>query len=497
MKMKFKGNKGSLKVLKAGGYTVVVSAVVLVIVVVLNLAVGKLPNRFTKFSISNNGEYNISSVSREFIKGVKEDVTVYVVAEEGSEDAPILEYVERYTGLSGKLHTETVDPARRPGFLDQYTDQTLNAAQTNLVVVNENNGRSRVIPYTSIYVSQYSQEELYYYYYLYGYMPDNPTYFDIEQRLTSALDYVTMEKLPTVYYTSGHGEYEVDSGMKTLFENENIALSELDMKTTEEIPADADALIICLATMDFTEQETEKLNAYVDQGGTVLLISQYDIVEEGKEKTLPENLYAFAEGLGLSYEDKLVHEGDTNRVDTYYGPLYLNPTLTENSYSAAVPSNTRLIMYYCHAIHLAEDAPESVTLSELMSTSVKGYAKTEIKADTSVEKAEGDEEGSFCVAAMAEKTTDKGTGRLVWFASPAIFDSGTVGYYSNYSYLMAVLSQACEKGESISIDPTLLSQSWLNVSDSASNIWGVLLIGVVPVTVLAVGFGVWAKRRNR
>lgn len=477
--------------LKLGGYSVIVTAVVIAIVIVVNLAVRLLPTKYTKYSTSTVGLYDISETSRGILSKVKDKISIYVVSDPSYTDEVTREYVAKYAGLNSNISWSTVDPAVKPGFLKEYTSESLSSQQTHLVLVNKNNGRSRVIPYTDIYYQKYTQQELLYYQMYYGTTPDNPTYFNIEQELTSAVDYLTAEKLPTVYYITGHGETALDSTVTGLIGAENIDLAELPLLTKGSVPDDADAVIINAATKDFTEDEIKALEAYTAKGGNVLMTSFYN--SKLKERNLT-NLYGFAKSLGLEYKDVKVYEGGGKFVQS---PDNILPTLVDKKYSSAIGNNTYLLMVQCNAITLAKTAPEGVTLTELLTTSVLGFAKTEVTEETKSEKEEGDEEGTFVLGAMAEKTVDGKTSKLVWLASPVLLDGRSLSYYSNISYFMAILTDLCEKESSVTINAKSLQIEALTVSEASANLWGIILIAVIPLAVLVTGFVIWNRRIKR
>lgn len=477
--------------LKLGGYSVIVTAVVIAIVIVVNLAVRLLPTKYTKYSTSTVGLYDISETSRGILSKVKDKISIYVVSDPSYTDEVTREYVAKYAGLNSNISWSTVDPAVKPGFLKEYTSESLSSQQTHLVLVNKNNGRSRVIPYTDIYYQKYTQQELLYYQMYYGSVPDNPTYFNIEQQLTSAVDYLTAEKLPTVYYITGHGETALDSTVTGLIGAENIDLAELPLLTKGSVPDDADAVIINAATKDFTEDEIKALEAYTAKGGNVFMTSFYN--SELKERNLT-NLYGFAKSLGLEYKDVKVYEGGGKFVQS---PDNILPTLVDKKYSSAIGNNTYLLMVQCNAITLAKTAPEGVTLTELLTTSVLGFAKTEVTKETKSEKEEGDEEGTFVLGAMAEKTIDGKTSKLVWLTSPVLLDGRSLSYYSNISYFMAILTDLCEKESSVTINAKSLQIEALTVSEASANLWGIILIAVIPLAVLVTGFVIWNRRIKR
>jgi hypothetical protein len=126
-----------------------------------------------------------------------------------------------------------------------------------------------------------------------------------------------------------------------------------------------------------------------------------------------------------------------------------------------------------------------------------GGENSEIKEDTTVEKAEGDLEGKFTIGAMSTKKYDKGTSAFFWFASPMILDAGTAGSFSNLNYFFAVLTDICDKEASVSIAAKALQVQALSVSEGSASLWGIILIGVVPVATLIAGFAVWQRRVKR
>lgn len=490
-----KENATNKKVIKLGGYSIVITAVVIAIVIIVNLSLNLLPSKYTKYSTSSIGLYEISDISRDIMSKVKDKITVYIVAESDYVNSLAKEYIAKYTDLNSNVSYSTVDPAVQPGFVSQYTDEALSSVETNLILVNQTNGRSRVITYDEIFPVQYSEEELYYYYY-YGVTPTGTTYFNIEQSLTSAIDYLTAENLPVVYYVTGHGEVELDTTITDLIDDENIEYKELPLLAEGTVPEDASAVLINAASKDFTNDEITALQEYTANGGNVIMTSYYNTSLESRNL---ENLYGFAKSMGLEYNDVFVLEGSAANYYSYYGPSYILPNVVSNDFTSSLSSNTNMIMYSCHAITLSEEKPEGITLSELLTTTVKGYAKTEINENTTSSKEEGDIEGKYVIGAMSTMTnSDNGTeGKLVWFSSSAIIDSGTAGSFSNLSYFMSVLTNLCEKEASVTINAKSLQIESLTVSEASANLWGIILIGVIPIITLSIGFIIWKRRIKR
>ena len=81
----------------------------------------------------------------------------------------------------------------------------------------------------------------------------------------------------------------------------------------ESVPEDADAILISDPQRDLSEDEVEKLRSYLEEGGSLVLLTSP--LAEGERLA---NLYALLEqDYGVSAADGMVMEGDSNH--TYYG----------------------------------------------------------------------------------------------------------------------------------------------------------------------------------
>ena len=95
---------------KRWGGDALMTAVVLAIVVVINLAVGQISVKYTQFDLTDNQLYTITDQTKAFVKGLDSDVDVYLVAQSGQEDEQIHKVLERYESLSSHIKVHTKDP---------------------------------------------------------------------------------------------------------------------------------------------------------------------------------------------------------------------------------------------------------------------------------------------------------------------------------------------------------------------------------------------------
>ncbi len=491
--------KKSRRTLRSGVYTAVVSAVLVAILVLVNLVAGALPNSITKLDLSATGIYSVGDTTLNVLEGLNEDVTIYHVYEEGSANSTLANFLDRYVSVNSKISVKHIDPALNPTFASQFTDEEVSS--NSLIVVGEK--RSTVVYETDLYKyyiegTYMSYSEYYQYnYYMsmyYGTSVSAEEFFFAEQEVTSAIDYVTTETIPVMYYTVKHGETSINDSYATSIKNENIELKELDLITKGSIPEDAEAIIINAPTQDFTADETKLLEDYMIAGGNVVLMTNYrtDITTK-----LP-NLNKLCGNMGLSSVDGLLMEGSANHY--YQAPYTTLPKLNETSAPAKLMKSTNVYVYmpFAHGIKIDDDAPYVTT--PILTSSEEAYIKaTDAQTGT---KEDGDPTGEFhtgvhvsVVGTEVEETvTDAGS--FVWYSTSEII-SPTYINVGNGDLFISTLSTMCDKKSSISIIGKSLDSGYLTLDETESRIWQIVVTAVVPAAVVIGGLSIWYKRRHR
>lgn len=96
------------------------TAGVLAVVVLVNLMMGQLPSNWKEFDLTDNSLYEITDTSKDFLSGLEQDVQIVVLAEDGTTDARIEKFLDRYVALSSHLSLSYVDPVAHPQQASQY-----------------------------------------------------------------------------------------------------------------------------------------------------------------------------------------------------------------------------------------------------------------------------------------------------------------------------------------------------------------------------------------
>ena len=466
---------------RAGGYSILATAMVVAIAIMVNLFVGALPKSLTQFDTTANNLFTLSQQSEALAAELTEDVTIYWVVRSGQEQSYLESLLAQYKAAGDHIRVVKKDPDVYPTFPDAYTDSY---TENSLIVVCGD--RYRYVDYNDIFVMDYAS------YYYYG---TSSWSFDGESQITSAIDYVTREDLPKLYLLTGHGEAALSATFSAAVGAENIQTEELSLLTQEGVPADGDALLINAPQSDISEGEIQKLQEYLDNGGKVLLIT--DPPKNGKLT----NLEALLAGYGVTAQEGVVVEGDQN----YYvwgTPYYLLPEIHSHTVTAPLVSDGyRVVLPVAQGLTVSDKLPDNVAVTQLLTTSDSAFSKAAGYNLTTYEQEEGDADGPFALGVAISQEIDDGiTAQILWFSSGALVDDSSNSQASggNQDLFLNALNYLCGSGESgISIHPKSLDQEYLTLdSGTASALTGLMLV-IIPAGCLGLGIWIWARRKRK
>ena len=462
---------------KAGSYSVAAAAVVIAIAIFLNLIVGSLPSTMTEIDMTANSIYALSDQTKRIAASLDKDVTLYIICNQGNEDDTIQRLLNRYADLSSHIKVTSVDPTIDPTFLTKYELDLSTLYENSVLVVSDS--KNRLVGYDEIFVTEYSMD-----YYSYSY--SSTTTFDGENALTNAIHYVSSDDLPKVYTLTGHGEEALSSSIQAMLEQDNFEYEDLSILTAEALPEDAAAVIIHQPATDLNEDEAALLTSYLENGGNVVLVTGYMAVDK-----MP-NLLSVTQAMGLELGDGIIIEGDRNmRLSRY--PYYILPDAASHDVTDSI-INAGYYILSPLAQPIVETKDSTAAITWLLTTSDSAYAKVDALNMTTTSKEGSDTDGPFNVGAIAEKG-----GKLLWLTGDGMFDEYIDSAVSggNSNLLLNALNWMGGQEESISIRAKSLDETGLSVTESESSFWSIVMIGVIPATLVAIGIIIWARRKRR
>lgn len=468
---------------RVGGYSVVATAIVIAIAVFANLFINALPATLTQFDTTSSQLYSFSEQTEMILKGLDRDISIYWIVQSGKEDETLGTLLDRYTALSDHITVEKRDPDVYPTFVQQYV--TGGIYNNSLIV--ESADRYTYVSYEDIYVYSYGDD--------YFYTGSADVSFDGEGALTGAIDYVVSEDLPKMYMLTGHGEKTMSTSFQSAVEKQNIEMESLSLLTVEGVPEDADCILIYGPEADISTEEKDAILRYLQDGGNVILLS--DPTQDGEGRP---NLEALMEYYGVTAEKGIVVEGGQNNF-VFPSQIDLLPNL--KSHAITQPLNEGGYYVYlriAQGLTVGSAPRDSVSVSELLTTSSSAYSKVSGYAMETYEKEAGDRDGPFALAVAITEEVDENTeSHIVWLSSSYLLDDQANMKVSggNQDFFLNCISWMCDQESGISIHAKSLSYEYLIISSGTSSLLTLLMIGVLPIGYLLIGIVIWVRRKKR
>ena len=459
---------------QGGSYSLLITAVVVAIVLAVNVLVSALPPSMTRIDISASKLYSVTSNTKTVLRGLAQDVTIHWIVQSGKEDAVLENLLNKYQSLSDHVKVVKKNPDVFPTFVQQYTDEQ--AANNSLVV--ECGDRSRFIGYEDIYLVEAVRDA-------YSYN----TSFDGEGAITSAIDYVTNEEQPLICLLEGHGEQQLPAVIADQIEKANMETAPLSLLNVDQIPQDADALMIYGPQSDLSQEERTMLQQYTQSGGKLFVAA--GPTENG---ALP-NLYSLLEPYHITVAEGIVVEGDRSHY-AFRLPYALMPELQSHPMTdPLIAEHYYPIVPIAQGLVLGNLSQES-GVTPLLMTTAQAYSKTDAFELETYEWEEGDAPGPFALGVAIDCPQG---GQIIWFSSSDFMQENYNAFSSgsNGDLVMNSLSSMVGESEAMAIRSKPLNYNYLTISEETSSLFKVLMIGVFPLTYLGVGVAVVVGRRRK
>jgi ABC-2 type transport system permease protein len=316
------------------------------------------------------------------------------------------------------------------------------------------------------------------------------TSFDGESEITTAIDYVVSDDLPVIYALTGHGEAELSTTFSDSIEKANIETTDFSLLNVDEIPEDADLILINAPSSDISDEELTMLKEYVENGGHLLVMS--GPLEENS--SLP-NLNSIIESLGVTINEGIVVEGNRDNY-AFAQPYILLPNIESSDITdALIDEKSNVIVPISSGLTIgSSSAVYSVT--SLLTTSEDAFSKIAGYSLDTYEKEDGDIDGPFSLAVSASSQTSDG--KIIWIASGVMLDDGYNSYSSgaNVDFVMNSISWMIGEEDTISIRSKSLDYNYLTISETAAKRIKIIMIGVLPIGYLLYGLEEVFRRRK-
>lgn len=483
---------------KRGGMATLLSVVFIAVVVVLNIIVSALTERFPSMDIDLTAQKlnSLSDQALSIAKGIETDTEIFLIGKEeayrrnllysnyGIKYSQVANLAERLAEANPHVTMAFVDPDTNPALMSEYAAESL----ANGMVLVRTEKRYKVLSASDLFDLQQSQMT-----------GATETYTKADSALAGALEAVNLDKVPVLTIATGHSELLSTENMGqfvSMMESQNFSVQEVDM-LTQEIPPETQVLMIPTPSTDYTQEEIQKIQDFLDdperQEPVAVLATCHPTQAE-----LPR-LTGFLEEWGVQVHHGVVAESDASRMAAANaGYILVDPagsTLSDNSYN-------RLLAPSSAPLSLAFESNGDISTEALWQTAASAYVITET---TTQEEAENPETAQWAVAAMSTKNVQvdgqESPRRVIVFGSSYVFtDSFLVNTFGNGDYVRDLLQLAAgSEASAVTVESQPIQTNVLDISISRSTAvvlgLGVFTVGL-PLAILAAGLVIFLKRRH-
>lgn len=453
--------------------------VAIAIFVTANIFAKKIPDKYSTVDCSYSGLFSISAETKDYIEGLEEDVTIYVLNSREGYDEYVRKLLDKYEEESEHIKVEYIDQYLYPRFYLQYTDTAPEAG--SLIIIGSKN--TKIVGYSYLYEYDYSN------YYQTGSVEISG--FVGENQINNAIDYVTNGNLAKVYVVTGHGETEFETAYYDAItvsgaEYENVKLDDVD-----GISGKISGIIINGATKDISESDLAKLTDYLDNGGKILITLAHT------EEDTP-NLDELLDYMEINVVTGMVIENDPNYY--YQECVYLIPDMITNKYTEDLPEYPLLT----EAVGMmVNDYSEYVSYDSFLYTTEDAFLKVNYKESTIFNEHEGDYEGRFVVGVDASRqvTDEKGivtNPEMIAIASSNAFSTAMDVMVNNTNILLFanIVGTFVEESSVTNVSAKALSLQFLEVGRTDRNVIVIITMLLIPLGVIACGIYTCMKRKK-
>ena len=460
--------------IRLGAYSTLGILFMAAVTAVVNLGLNYVPDRYTSFDVTANKLYTLTDDTKTMVRNLTEDVAIYVLADETAKDEDLDKTLQQIKGLSGHIRLEYVNPVSNPKFYYSYTEEE---PSNNSLIVEGPKG-STVVDYNDIY-----QFEMNYSTYQY-----TVTGYDGEGQIASAVAKVTVEETPKFYFITGHDELAYEEAFLNMLDKENISYEYLSLYSVDEIPPEAQGIILNAPTGDYSEDDVDKILQYLEQGGNALIVPTWT----GSDM---KNFEQILDYYGVSLVEGMIVEGDRDHY--YQTPYWLLPFVEEDSITERVLGGA-VFAPFSRGLLYDEEA-EDILYKPFLTTSGNAFSKRELSDGEDYSRAEDDIDGPFVIGLGVEKAVLEGYGsKAVIVASEQIFTSAADKIVPGYNMKLfgSIISSLADRDSSVSIPVKYFDIGYLAFNARAVYITGFVSIIVMPLGCLVIGLIIWLKRRR-
>ncbi len=483
------------KKLKYGGLSVLFTVIFIVFVVLLNVIITLIGERFSvQADLTDTGLYSIEDTTADYLSKLTDEVTITVTNTEdaftglGSYFYQTNEILKRIENCNSNIKLNYIDVIANPGFQANYKE-TISSNQ--IVVESKNTKRVKVLTQEDYLSISYDENYL-----QYGYYQITSVDANCEQATVSAIMNVTDTDPVMVAVLTGYGEIE-NQYLQEILETNSYIVESVDITLTDKISKDFDFVLSFGPTKDYSVADINKIDSWLDNDGA--FGKNFLYVSNPKLGTSP-NIDGLLEDWGMKVEKGLLYQTDANyayETQRTYQMLYVPDTDFDE-----FPSEAPVYTDNMSPVTSLWESYGNMQTQTLLCTYNGAVVKPQDAGDN-WEPAADDKKMDYNAVVQSVKTRFEGTeaisSRIVVFGGTDFLNGVflTAPQANNAQFVLNVFNVSCDKEVGITLTPKSYASTTYEITEAQKSTLATVFIGILPISLLVVGIIVWLRRIHK
>lgn len=524
--LKFEKKKRDRRHLRMGTLSTVLTAVVVAVFVLLNVAADALAERYPlSTDLTAEGKFTLSEECTKVAGAVKNEVEIvllfdqdlissyytYVAADYAAYGIDLTEEFDRLAkkfevslsqitaASDNKVSFTYLDPNQNPAEFAKYKE--FDAQQGDILFLSgERCKKSSLAEMYTVDLSSYTTSGAYAF------------YSNVEKVLASKIYALQGEHI--VQVLTGHQEnQETLEGLKYLYELNGYTFEEVDITASKEFNEKAEIMLIAAPASDYSDAETRRVEEWVRNNG----VYERDLIVFVDPNASCPNLYEMLNTqYGITVTDELIWETDSNRIFEN-NPYYTSSNVPSNKYTThAVSEATGKYLFTPTARRLVfnekiVEYPDELERNDAIAKIA--YFLNEYPETTKVMPL-GKDSDSDAITVNTEKhplssalasyinyanndTQEAARGTVAVFGCPDVANLGNIqnNTFSNETLLMDVIDTMAGVEDDITITTQAYERTYLTYDIAAQKRMQYLFVVGLPAVALIVCLVVFLRRK--
>lgn len=310
-----------------------------------------------------------------------------------------------------------------------------------------------------------------------------------EMALTNLLMRLARGHQPLVMYLDGHGERKLD-GMANAdlgdfgrqLRNKGFKIAPLNLTLAQDVPANADLLVVAGPRVEVLPGEVEKIRHYLARGGNLLWL-----IDQGSLR----GLRPLADQLGLILTPGTVVDPAAQRLNL--PPSWALASVYGNH---PITRNFNLITVFPLARQIGVSEGKGWRVTPLLEVAPNGWLSDAATERAPVFDKTHDTAGPITIGAALERKTDEKDQRIVVIGNGAFLSNTYLGNAGNLDLGVNIVNWLTGADKLITIQPRPTIDGSLELSRLAAGAISIGFMIVLPLLFLAAGGIIWRRRRR-